>query len=156
MLLIALALVASGEFEQVPCQTGPSSIETRVVAGAGGHQRLRAKAWDGYLAVATGSPTLRVLGPIGGCNNSMGELTKTSANSVAHQCQYAVNGGPFHMDTGGCIGPSVGNGSALCADCKPFGAGFGIARSATHAQWIMGEKDATTLRVTEWVTVSSA
>ena len=60
------------------------------------------------------------------CGESMNYTSETAA---ARGCLYAVNGGPFDMNTGACVGDVVSQGTVVMVDDDNAFASWGLARS---------------------------
>ena len=88
-----------------------------MLRGLGGYTK-GFRRWDGFMArVFGGGGAFGVMGPPGGCSSTAGRRSKTSVTARLGACDYAVNGGPFSMDTGACLGHSVSAGVPVCPDC---------------------------------------
>ena len=149
-MLAAAAAVATAAtlppFVTLRAQTGPPSLNYSILPGLGGKAPLKREPWNGYLAVGGGNPSswFHALGPLGGCSNASGNLSKTSVTAKAHKCRYAVNGGPFSMSTGACIGRNIADGIDVCPSCEPrLGASFGLGMNGTT--WVVGDFNETSI-----------
>ena len=120
--------------------SAPARFATSVLRGAGRTDgSVRA---DGYLAiVSNAAPHFRALGPLGG--RPCGVRAKTSDTARAHRCRWAVNGGPFSMDTGRCdTGVFIGNGSVLGSG----GWNHSMFGATADGDWVVGKLDPTLTR----------
>ena len=145
LLVCAAPSVASGlqDYVLVPADshTTPPHAQVSVLKGLGGYTRLHGH-WNGRVArVQNAAQVFRVLPPIGGCTADSGQRSRTSENAKANKCALAVNGSPFHVESGACMGQSVANGVPVCADCVPTPMSFGLRRGASNSTWVLGQLD---------------
>ena len=134
LLLSALALCGASAVTkviEVPADASEPRAELGVLRGLGGYTK-GFRRWDGFLArVFGGGGAFGVMGPPGGCSSTAGRRSKTSVTARLGACDYAVNGGPFSMDTGACLGHSVSAGVPVCPDCTVGGFGaLGLRRGS--------------------------
>ena len=77
-----------------------------------------------------------------GSNNTCSERVKTSETAEKHGCFYAVNGGPFDMNDGSCVGDVVSDGHVVMVDDDNAFASWGLARNNETDgawQWVFGD-----------------
>ena len=144
---------------EVPADASEPRAELGVLRGLGGYTK-GFRRWDGFVArVFGGGGAFGVMGPPGGCSSTAGRRSKTSVTARLGACDYAVNGGPFSMDTGACLGHSVSAGVPVCPDCTVGGFGaLGLRRGSGggNATWVMAPaglewEDAEAMNVTELI-----
>lgn len=114
----------------------PARINFTQIKNAGGTGN------DGFFfVVENAAPNFKALPPLGG--TPCGIRTKTTDTARAANCTLAVNGGPFDMSTGACIGLLVHGGKFLQSDFTTGNAFFGLT---DNSQWIIGSITANTTR----------
>jgi len=99
-------------------------------------KKIQLQNHQAYLATITGSEPQSYFHVL--VKDSECSLEKTSSLSKKFQCEYAINGGPFHSYTkGGCVGLTVSNHTVIQdLETNDDGSvGFGITDSN---EWILG------------------
>uniref|UniRef100_A0A7S1G9B6 Phosphodiester glycosidase domain-containing protein n=1 Tax=Bicosoecida sp. CB-2014 TaxID=1486930 RepID=A0A7S1G9B6_9STRA len=143
---VVCGLMVAVHSDSPPNSTAPMTGNTTVLPGLGG-----AEGRDGFLTVfanAAAGFSIQAQSP-----TCMGRV-KTSVTAKAHDCVYAVNGGPFNMDTGKCEGVVIAENVMRAGGWNATGGNalFGVTASR---QWVLGavtEGDARWLGVTSLVT----
>eukprot|EP00948_MAST-09A_sp_MAST-9A-sp1_P002830 g2830.t1 len=107
----------------------PFNLNYTVLKGFGGTNR------NGYLGVFDGGVSAFSVFPPAGHDCASG-VTKTSVTARAHDCLFAVNGGPFTVKKGGCIGAVISNNETVASSFSATGnAMFG---KTTDGKWVIG------------------
>eukprot|EP00037_Helgoeca_nana_P009737 m.85418 g.85418 ORF g.85418 m.85418 type:complete len:282 (-) comp19778_c0_seq4:147-992(-) len=117
-----------------PIVGAPPQINITKLPGAGGSNNF------GFLTTITnGHPHFRALPPFGG--HPCGIRTKTSVTAEHAGCSIAVNGGPFNMGNGDCMGVLVHGGKVLEGATAGGGTVFG---KTTDGHWLLGDYNPST------------
>lgn len=112
------------------------NLTTTTLPEAGGKEN------DGFLTVVDNAGMgFRALPPYGG--TPCMKRTKTSVTAEHSGCRYAVNGGPFDMETGACTGVLISKGKTLV---DQFSTGAPLFGRTSDNRWVVGVLNASLAR----------
>ena len=81
----------------------------------------------------------------GADGDTCSERVKTSETADSRGCAYAVNGGPFDMNDGSCVGDVVSNGTVVMVNDTAGFASWGLGQRDGAWEWVFGNVNSTTV-----------